>query len=156
VSEEAVEKDIYRYLNKNSTEEKINEYTKSIIEKLRENKCPVTLAGEYKHTNVKLEISDILYIEKCRYGCIAHVIKKKSENDFEGKLLIKEKLEHIYEKLHNYNFEYAHSSYIVNMSYVDECDKTQLILDGDIRLDISRAKSKNINDKFLELLGNKY
>lgn len=125
-----------------------------IVKSLR-NKNQIIMRGVYNKTNIKIKLSDITYIQKERRGCIIHVIREKSENDFDGKLIIRDKLDKIYLRLKEFGFEYAHSSYIVNIEHVDECDKRQLKLDEGIKLDISRSKSKQFNEVFVSFLDTK-
>lgn len=127
----------------------LNESKIAYIVKNLRNKNEIIMRGVYNKTNIKIKLSDITYIQKERHGCIIHVIGEKSENDFDGKLIVREKLDKIYLKLKEFGFEYAHSSYIVNIEHVDECDKRQLKLDEGINLDISRSKSKQFNEQFI-------
>lgn len=108
------------------------------------------IRGEYKNKNIKLKLPDITYIQKQRYGCIIHVTKEKSETDYDGQLFLREKLGIIYQGLKDYGFEYAHSSYLVNICHVDECSRTGLTLDTGVRLDISRSKTKLFNERFIQ------
>lgn len=121
-----------------------NEVKKSIYEKNE-----IIVRGEYNSNNIKIRVADITYLQKERYGCTVHVTKEKSENDYEGQLFLREKLDIMYGRLKDYEFEYAHSSYMVNICHVDECSRTRLKLDSGVTLDISRSKSKFFNERFI-------
>ena len=112
------------------------------------------MRGVHNKTNIKIKLSDITQIQKERRGCVIHVSREKSENDFDGKLIVKDKLDKIYLRLKEFGFEYAHSSYIVNIEHVDKCDKRQLKLDEGINLDISRSKSRQFNEQFISFIDN--
>lgn len=115
-------------------------------------KNEIIIRGEYNNNNIKIRLTDITYIQKERYGCIVHVTKEKSENDYDGQLFLRKKLDIIYKRLKDYEFEYAHSSYLVNICHVDECGRTKLKLDSGVILDISRSKSKLFNEKFINYI----
>ena len=126
------------------------------VDEEEKKRAETVLRGQYGDMNIKIKLSDITYIQKSRYGCIIHVTREKSQNDYFWKLIVKEKLDIIYQKLHAFWFEYAHSSYLVNLKHVDECSRNQLKLDTGLRLGISRSKSKMVNESFIAYIDNQW
>ena len=152
----------YRYLYKEYGEDKMAEEIEAIINKMIENvKIPEVLA-HYYHNQIRLNLNEILYIETSKRGSkICTTAKFQDVNkDVKDCIYANESLEVLYQKLSSYGFEYAHTSYIVNMQYIKKIvvNDVYLLNSGkeEIILPISRSKTKIFKKAFLDYVGNKY
>lgn len=144
----------YRYLVKNSDTERMR---KDIEELLRETKrrslnetVEVTKDGEAR----RIFIRDIIYIEKVKRGSRITV----KDNDADGGTVLKsnERLEDWYAQLGAQGFEYAHSSYIVNLRAVTKIVKNELTVSNGDKLGISRTCHSKFHQSFSSYFHKKY
>ena len=97
----------------------------------------------YLKANTKLEIAGILYIAKAKRGSLLTM-----SGGNETALRSNEKLENWYLQLHSLGFEYAHSSYIVNLKAVIKIMNDELTLSNGEILSISRACRGKFHESF--------
>ena len=133
----------YRYLLKNADPEEIR---RDIEELLRETKrqCygeTVEVASDGRAWRVAAR--DILYIAKAKRGSLLTV-----SGGNETALRSNEKLGNWYLQLHSLGFEYAHSSYIVNLKAVIKIMNDELTLSNGETLSISRACRGKFHESF--------
>ncbi|MGN0131343.1 MAG: LytR/AlgR family response regulator transcription factor [Lachnospiraceae bacterium] len=132
----------YRYLVKHYTDIQIKNELREIWAHLCHIKEIPTLWGSCEKTVYKLSPKDILYISITKRGCTIHLSPDSSIFHISGEMFIRMRLPDIYHRLCDYDFVYAHNSYIVNLRYITKCSKTELQLtDGNI-LTISRSRQK--------------
>ena len=80
----------------------------------------------------------------------------KSGEQLVEKLPEHAKVDELYDRLKAYGFAYAHNSYIVNLRYVKRISATELELQDNVILSISRSKEKNFRADFAKYLAGKY
>lgn len=91
----------------------------------------------------RINESSIIYFNSV--GKKINMITQEGKKEFYGKL------SDVYKNLHSASFCEVHKSYIINMRYVSEYDKNQLVMtNGDI-VPISRNKRDNLNEKIIEI-----
>ena len=145
----------YRYIMKNSDAE---ERCRDIEELLRETKRrshneTVEVVSDGKAWRVPAR--DILYIAKARRGCLLTVGNQGTAGGMET-LPSNEKLESWYGQLCGQGFEYAHTSYIVNLQHVTKIVKDELVLSDGETLGISRTCQKKFHESFSVYFHKKY
>lgn len=145
----------YRYLLKKSDPE---EMCRDLEELLRETKrrCygeTVEVAGDGKAWRIPVE--NILYIAKAKRGSLL-TIEDLYDLGKEGVLQSNEKLESWYAQLCNQGFEYAHTSYIVNLRSVIKIVKDELTLSNGETLGISRTCRRKFHESFSRYFRKKY
>ena len=133
----------YRYLLKNADPQEIRQ---EIEELLRETKrrCyreTVEVTGDGRAWRVAAD--HILYIAKAKRGSLLTL-----SGGNETSLRSNEKLENWYLQLHSLGFEYAHSSYIVNLKAVTRIMNDELTLSNGEILGISRACRGKFHESF--------
>lgn len=148
----------YRYLLKNTD---TGEWMRDIEELLRETKrrsrsemVEVTNDGEAR----RVPIGQILYIEKAKRGSRL-IIEAAMEGDSAvrtRKLQSNERLEDWYAQLCAQGFEYAHTSYIVNLKAVTKIVQNELTMSNGDKLGISRTCSKKFHQSFSMFFHKKY
>lgn len=144
----------YRYLVKDSGTDQMH---RDIEELLRETKrrslndtVEVVRDGEAR----RIFVRSIIYIEKARRGSVLIV-----EDDGAGGgtvLQSNERLEDWYPQLCTHGFEYAHTSYIVNLRAVTKIVKNELTMSNGDRLGISRTCSGKFHQRFSMFFYKKY
>lgn len=149
----------FRYLFKSYSKKTMIEEMQVIMNEVKaRQQCPCVV-GSYYYNTVRFEPDDIMYIENYRFGSIIHPCKDKVDYVFEKEkdITTKRKLNELFVLLQSYGFEYAHSSYIVNMNYVVKMPSNGEIKlkDGTI-LNVARSKIKTFRASFSEWLGHKY
>lgn len=146
----------FRYLLKDYTEKVMGMEMNAIIAQMKlVAKSPIIM-GRNHDNYISLYPNDIMYIENSKAGSIIHICKDRIV-DFNYQVNTRQKLEDLYKKLKDYQFEYAHNSYLVNLNYV-----TKLFSQGYIQmrdgteLNVSRSKMQNFRNALIHLLSGKY
>lgn len=147
----------YRYLLKNSD---VDERMRDMEELLRETKrrshsemVEVVSDGEAR----RVPVGSILYIEKTKRGSRLTIEGGAAEGVKERKTLqSNERLEEWYEQLCPQGFEYAHTSYIVNLKAVTKIMQNELTMSNGDTLGISRTCSKKFHQSFSMYFHKKY
>ena len=144
----------YRYLLKNADKDEIS---LDIEELLRETKrrsrnemVEVVCDGEAR----RIPIRSILYIAKAKRGSLLTV--EGSHAGGEKTLQSNERLEKWYVQLCTQGFEYAHTSYIVNLRAVTKIVKNELTMINGDKLGISRTCSSKFHQSFSAYFHKKY
>lgn len=144
----------YRYLLKNSD---ADERMRDIEELLRETKrrsqneiAEVVSDGEAW----RIPVGSILYIEKTKRGSMLTV----EDGGTTGTMTLQsnERLEDWYTQLGAQGFEYAHTSYIVNLKAVTKIMQNELTMSNGDKLGISRTCSKKFHQSFSLYFHKKY
>ena len=145
----------YRYLLKNADPEEMH---RDVEELLRETKrrClseTVEVTGDGRAWRVP--VRDILYIAKTKRGSL---LTTADDNAMGGRAELRsnEKLENWYTQLCEQGFEYAHSSYIVNLRSVTKIVTDELTLSNGEILGISRACRRKFHESFSLYFHKKY
>lgn len=149
---ESFESQPYRYLLKAWTDAHMLEKLTAIVAHIRTEKAvPYIYAGWYS-MQLKLPASEIMYIARGRNCSRIYVSKKSRYYSYNGKILCKSSLSDLYTLLHDFYFEYAHNSYLVNLEYVKHLSKTDLTLSDDSVLTISRSRQKAFQAMFFHYM----
>ncbi len=93
--------------------------------------------GKWNGGEVILYVRDIIYVEAVQHHVVLHTYK--GCNDCSGSL------QGTYDDLKQFDFVKIHQGYIVNMDHIEKFTKTDVYLDNDVVLPISRNESKNVN-----------
>ncbi|MGL4697485.1 LytR/AlgR family response regulator transcription factor [Enterococcus larvae] len=71
-------------------------------------------------------------------------------------IFCREKLKELYNELKQECFEFAHTSYLVNMKRIIHVNKNMITLENHDKVYISRTKSKKFNSRFTQFLNRKF
>lgn len=139
----------FRYILKDMNQDEIKTILIETFEEMIKNKKLGTLVVNVQHELLKVNVINILYIAKSRRGSsIVHFIDEKTGTLIEG--MFDEPLDVVYDALSKVGFEYAHSSYLVNYNHVEKMNPTEVILDGNVILNVARSKSEKFRRGFLK------
>lgn len=153
---ESFETTPFRYLLKEYTDSKMLEELTVIIHELSNKKIEPYIIGTWHHNTIKLMPSEITYISIARNYSQIHIDPKIAKYPFEQKIVCHEKLSKLYEILKDYDFEYAHNSYLVNLHFVKRHSAKVLELFDGTTLSISRSKEKTFRLAFTKYMAKKY
>lgn len=145
----------YRYIIKSDPDEVTDRVLKETFEEADRRFAQKCMLADVDDTQVRVNIKDIMYISKLKYGSEIHM--DPGEPFFQGKqVTVKRHLTELYESMKDYGFEYAHNSYIVNCRWVSDTQKDCLrLLNGEI-LNVSRNKRKQFMERMAGSLAEKY
>lgn len=139
----------FRYLYKGYPIAKTIENLETIFDKMDELFNKEFLLAQHKGEYCKVNIDDITYLSKLKYGSQIHLVlgynpayhSHHSDKKCD-KFTVNFHLKTLYEYLSHHGFEFAHDSYLVNCRWVDWVGKTSLKLHDSTELNISRSKSE--------------
>lgn len=144
----------FRYLLKSYSEIQFVNEMKEILREVERNLREIFIIGHYRNNSIKVKIRNIMYIENAKRGSRIIVNSKSDEVNFEGPILVDEKLNELSSKYEELVF--AHSSYIVNINHIENIKRNELLLDNGESLSISRSYLKIIREAFTKSVVNKY
>ncbi len=114
--------------------------TEAIKIDLKRKSLPKTLTLNYGRKIVALPVKEILYIESRNH----HIFIYKDNETQEIRLTLAEA-----ETLLPNQFQRCHASYLVNLEYVREVGKSEVVLRGGIKIPISRTYSDRFATAYL-------
>lgn len=146
----------YRYLLKEYTDEHMLDEVKNIVLELKNKTEEIYITGHYHRDTIRIKPEEITYISIAKHGSEIHVNSQIMKYKSDDKIICKQKVEELYGMLRVFGFEYAHNSYIVNFRYVKRIGVTELELNDNTILSISRSKQKKFRADFAKYLAKKY
>lgn len=147
----------FRYLLKSYTEEKMVTEMRAVVECMCSSQAEPFLMGIDHTSEVRVRLSDILYIDNTRQGSMLHLYGEKINIDFENGIIVKKKLRDLSEMLRPYGFSYAHNSYLVNLRHVVKIVRREEVkLSDGTKLSVSRAKAKGFRQALADWTAGKY
>ena len=135
----------FRFIRKNHFNEELPALVIGIQKALSRRKgIMLTLEEEHSTAVYSVNINDILYIE---------VVGKYCEiTTTEQTLTIRYKLSDLAEQLTGYGFLQPHRSYLVNCRSIFSIENTELVLDNDTHIPLSRKRVKEIKEQFMNFM----
>lgn len=128
----------YRYLLKPLKEKALIETLQSIQQELYNSENELSIS--FQNKKYQIRIPDIIYVEGMK-GKI-WIYCKSNTYRYRGAL------KDIDEMLKSKGFFQTHQSYIINMSKVVRYDKTEIVLEGDYKVPVSRYKWKGFQEEY--------
>lgn len=140
-----------RYCVKPMDENKLNEILLEILSKKVDKKCYFVEKqdGELR----KVDLSQVLYVEA--NGHYIHIHTK--DNHYMFKKSLQEIIDFLAKKkesMEKAGFMLTHRSYLVNLEFVEQVQKTECILETGVQIPISRNSYKKVNDEFINYYKN--
>ena len=127
-----------------------------IIDYLKNKRTAPMIKGYKEREHFQIESDDIMYISIARRGTNIHVCPRGLKNNNNNVFHCKKKIEDLYEQLKEYNFVYAHNSYIVNLKYIKKRVKEEIELMNGETLSVSRARTAELKKRMVEYMETKY
>ena len=146
----------FRYLLKEYSDDKIMQELSVILDEVKKKKVEPCITGTWHYNTIKLRPSEILYISIGRNCSLIHTNPAFHKYEFENNIACKQKLHELYRLLKDYDFEFAHNSYLVNLQYIKRKTMTELELTDGTVLSISRSKEKTLRLALVKYSSRKY
>lgn len=148
----------YRYLEKGMADDIMADELRAIMAEVKRKKeIPCILCRLSIKEKIIVYPRSILYIEKDRRGSLVHIKGESAEQYASPVLKCDMKLEEINTIFNEAcGFTRPHSSYIVNMAYIDSFAGDMLQLANKENLKCSRSKVKEFDMAFTRYLSGKY
>ena len=138
----------YRYLLKQSNPSEIQRELGTILAYTKEHKGKKYFIVEDDGMYQKIDIDEILYFSIIRRGCEIHILQNGT-----GKILrTRKRIQEIEEELKREYFCRIHKSFLVNPRYITEVKKSEIKMDNNEILSVSKARRKTFEDMFAEYL----
>lgn len=138
----------YRYLLKQSNPSEIQRELGTILTYTKEQKGKKYFIAEDDGMYQKIDIDEILYFSIIRRGCEIHILQNGT-----GKILrTRKRIQEIEEELRREYFCRIHKSFLVNPRYITEVKKSEIKMDNNEILSVSKARRKTFEDMFAEYL----
>lgn len=104
----------------------------------------LTIQEEHSNAVYSININEILYIEVVGKYCEITTVSQA--------LTIRYKLSDLAGQLAEYGFLQPHRSYLVNYRYIFSIENTELILDDQTRIPLSRKRAKETKEQFMDFM----
>ena len=143
--DDAMDLQVFRYIDKTGTSERIVAGLKKALESLQLNDIYITVQGNEK---VLISKRDIVYVE-VRY-------KKVYVQTISERYVVREKMEFFKSVLNSFNFVVPHSSYIINLEYVTRVKRDSVELYGSYNVSIAPKRQTEFKKKFAAFMGDGY
>ena len=138
----------YRYLLKQSTPSEIQRELGTILIYTKEHKGKKYFIAEDDGMYQKIDIDEILYFSIIRRGCEIHILQNGA-----GKILrTRKRIEEIEAELRKEYFCRIHKSFLVNPKYITEVKRSEIKMENNEILSVSKARRKTFEDMFAEYL----
>lgn len=138
----------YRYLLKQSNPSEIQKELGTILKYTKEHKGKKYFIAEDDGMYQKIDIDEILYFSIIRRGCEIHILQNGT-----GKILrTRKRIQEIEEELRKEYFCRIHKSFLVNPRYITEVKKSEIKMENNEILSVSKARRKTFEDMFAEYL----
>lgn len=135
----------FRYIRKEKAEMELPFALKCAFMQIREN-IDKDIYLKVGDTSIKLNTSDIMLFEKYKHNL--EILCSSGE-----KIIVRKTLDEFLRYLENDRFIYAHKSAVVNLKYIKKVTPTDIILEDDTKIPISRRNFKSIRLAFIKYIG---
>lgn len=155
-SPETIKVSPFRFILKEYSDERMLNEFREIVEWIKSKRNNPVLCGYDGYNHFQVSSDDIMYISIAKRGSYIHTCLGEM-NYKEAKVIsCKKKVEDLYEMLKDFDFVYAHNSYIVNLKYIKSRMKEEIqLMNGEI-LSVSRARTRELRGKMISYLEKKY
>lgn len=138
---------IYRYLLKSYSDEKIDKSIRDIVEYMKEREIAEIVEIKVKGDVLLIDARNIVYVQKSKYG--SDVIYYDVEKGFYTQVRSMEHIDSIYEKVNEIYFAYPHCSYFVNIRKIKSKSGNLISMENGTNLSISRSSKNSFTDNYI-------
>ncbi len=133
----------FRFIDKPLTDEKLNSVMDAFLESIKkDNSICIKSYGEKRY----IKVSQISFVEGDGKYCKIHLINKKEPID------CVETLSAVEEKIDSNDFFRCHKSFLINLKYVDSFTHSDLVMQDEALIAISRQKYKQFSEVYAEYM----
>ena len=147
----------YRYLLKKIDMDKMQKDVSDLLLEMKKRRKNRIIEVVSDGKAYRLNLKDIVYISRLKRGSVLIVEQASNENEKKyEEIKSNEKLEDWYPQLSNDGFEFAHTSYIVNMQKIVSIVKEDILMSNKQLLRISRTCKQKFHERFSYYFSKKY
>lgn len=139
--DDAMDLNVFRYIDKGSSDERIIAGLKKAVESLRHNEIYITTKNNEK---LKISKNDIVFVE-VKY-------KKVYVQTVNEQYIVRDKFEYFKEKLNDSFFAVPHSSFIINFSHVSKYKRENVELSGEFKVTIAPKRQAEFRKLWFDYL----
>lgn len=139
--DDAMDLNVFRYIDKGSSDERIVAGLKKAIESLKISEIYITTKNNEK---LKINKKDIVFVE-VKY-------KKVYVQTVNGQYVVRDKLEYFKEKLNDSFFAVPHISYIVNMLHITKFKRECVELNGGFTVTVAPKRQSEFRKLWFDYL----
>ena len=143
--DDAMDLNVFRYIDKNSNTERIVAGIQKALENLQV--CDIVINTK-DNENIIVSKNDIVYVE-VKY-------KKVYVQTVNAKYISRQKMEYFKERLETGFFAVPHNSFIVNMNHIKKFKRDSLCLTGDHNISVASRKQASFKKQFMAFIGEGY
>lgn len=147
----------YRYLLKKIDTDKMQKNISDLLVEMKHRNKNSMAEVVYDGKAYRLNISDIIYIERLKRGSKLVIEGKDKGNVItSNEIQSNEKLEDWYQQLSEDGFEFIHKSYIVNMQKIVSIEKYDILMSNNQILSVTRTYRQKFHERFSHYFSKKY
>lgn len=147
----------YRYLLKKINTDKMQKNISDLLIEMKQRKKNSMAEVVYDGKAYRVNISDIIYIERLKRGSKLVIGKKDKRNEITTKeILSNERLEEWYQQISGDGFEFVNKSYIVNMQKIISIEKYDILMINNRILSVTRTYRQKFHERFSHYFSKKY
>lgn len=147
----------YRYLLKKIDTDKMQKNVSDLLLEMKQRKINSIVEVVSDGKAYRVYIKDIVYIYRLKRGSVLVIEQsKKGSGVIYEEIQSNEKLVDWYQQLSDVGFEFAHTSYIVNMQKIVSVVKDDILMSNKQFLRISRTCKQKFHEKFSYYFSKKY
>lgn len=143
--DDAMDLNIFRYIDKSSSPERIVAGLQKALENLQLNDIVILTADK---ESVIISKNDIIYIEVKYKKVYVHTINEK--------YISRQKMEYFKDQLDTGFFAVPHNSFIVNMNHIKRFKRDSLDLTGGYNIAVASRKQASFKKQFMAFMGEGY
>lgn len=145
----------YRYITKQFSKNQMELEVKEVLDKM------LQMDKKYFSTVrngkiYRINLNDIVCISLLKRGCEIKLRSGTFEKYGCEKIDCEKSLKQVHELIDDDRFVYAHNSYIINIEHIRKATRTEVTLNDQLVLTISRSKEKFLKKRMIEYFGSKY
>lgn len=147
----------YRYLLKKIDTDKMQESVSDLLMEMKKRRKNRTIEVASDGKAYRLNVKDIVYVSRLKRGSVLIVEQDDNGNgEICEEIKSNEKLEDWYQQLSEEGFEFAHTSYIVNMQKIVSIVRDDIRMSNNQLLRISRTCKQKFHERFSYYFSKKY
>lgn len=139
--DDAMDLNVFRYIDKGSSDERIVAGLKKAMENFRNKEIYITTKNNEK---LRIAKSDIVFVE-VKY-------KKVYVQTLEEQYTVRDKFEYYKEKLTDSDFVVPHSSYIINFKHVSRYHRESVLMKGDFKINVAPKRQSGFKKLWFNYL----
>lgn len=138
----------FRYLLKQYNSERMTKELKPVLDEMIRRKETKRTVISFRNEVISADHSKILYAYKKKHGCGVFLYDKLNNKATEIKC--NKALDELYDEMNDNSFAYPHTSYFVNLDYVEKLGKNEVYLADGTVLSVSKSRLNKFKESLIK------